>query len=254
MLHDEDAAEATSVSLSSEVKRAVTLGSASRLERSLAIAAGQPIAAPADARAAAANKVLPIRAGNAPRSEAPDWAMAGRAPPAGAVLRLAKGQSAGAGKLSSLGGPRAAALTNPAAGVKRAALPAHLPPVVEASRGRSVDPTAAVHSLPPATSALDAARAPLPLTYGKDGKIRPLKARGAASARPAPLQRTSLAASQARGAASAPLMLGVGSAANRARESTWRPMDEREAPPLRPPHGASPGELRLWKMQNGMPV
>ena len=248
------AAAATSASLSLDVKRAVTLGSASRLERSLAIAASQPIAtSAADARAAAATKVLPIRASNAPRSEAPDWAMAGRAPPPGAVLRMAKGQSAGANKLSSLGGPRAAALasTNPPLGVKRAALPAHLPPVSETSL-HSGDPTAAMHAMPPATSSMDAARAPPPLTYGKDGKIRPLKARGAASARPAPLQRTSLAASQARGAASAPLMLGVGS--SRARESTWRPMDEQPAPPVRPPHGASPGELRLWKMQHGIPV
>ena len=29
---------------------------------------------------------------------------------------------------------------------------------------------------------------------------------------------------------------------------------DRPVPPLRPPLGASPGELRLWKMQNGIPV
>ena len=88
------------------------------------------------------------------------------------------------------------------------------------------------------------------LTYGKDGKVKTRTV--SAAARPMPLMRTSVACP-------APARAGGGRGVVLAKESAAprQPLMERASqvqPTLKPPVGASPGELRLWKMQNGIPV
>ena len=276
--------------LASEVRFAVATGGASRLERSLGVSSqsGMYASAPTGSQPAL---VKPVRSGNGgaggragmgggmARSAAVQLGqtgtagaasllMSGRMPPPGAVLKLAKNIGK-EGPAAPMGGAarRAKQQTRtllPVLGSSVAGppLPAREPasamqmdthahsPVGDfdaSERGlyRSSYPPASVGE---GTRPTKPAGAPM-MTYGKDGRMVALKGRTASAARPAPLQRAAMGAANRTGAG-----LSVGGPPD---AGPWRSSAGDEPPlaplaPPRPPIGASPGELRLWKVQNGI--
>jgi hypothetical protein len=92
------------------------------------------------------------------------------------------------------------------------------------------------------------------LTYGKDGKVKVRSV--SASARPEPLRRTSQVVAPARAGGGRGVILAKEFHSAPISAPLRQPLMEHEQPAatLRPPIGASPGEMRLWKMQNGIPV
>ena len=104
-------------------------------------------------------------------------------------------------------------------------------------------------------SAGTAVRVPVThLTYGKDGKVKVRSV--SASARPEPLRRTSQVVAPARAGGGRGVILAKEFHSAPISAPLRQPLMEHEQPAatLRPPIGASPGEMRLWKMQNGIPV
>jgi len=104
-------------------------------------------------------------------------------------------------------------------------------------------------------SAGTAVRVPVThLTYGKDGKVKVRSV--SASARPEPLRRTSQVVAPARAGSGRGVILAKEFHSAPISAPLRQPLMEHEQPAatLRPPIGASPGEMRLWKMQNGIPV
>lgn len=148
-------------------------------------------------------------------------------------------------------------LANPAANKLRNGSSQPLPPLSELGNARAnVD---VQHDNAAYSSSAAAASAPL-LTYGKDGKIRPLKPANKGQRRPMPLPR-GVAIGGAGGApkaSSAPSGIGASdlgftpALGQAGRGGSARAGGARVG--VHPPVGASPGELRLWKMQNGFAV
>ena len=104
-------------------------------------------------------------------------------------------------------------------------------------------------------SAGTAVRVPVThLTYGKDGKVKVRSV--SASVRPEPLRRTSQVVAPARAGGGRGVILAKEFHSAPISAPLRQPLMEHEQPAatLRPPIGASPGEMRLWKMQNGIPV
>jgi hypothetical protein len=143
--------------------------------------------------------------------------------------------------------------------MRRIPRPVQLPPVRELSPPSELpaappfDPdgagSGAYRSAYPPVEAADGSRAGASLlTYGKDGRVRRIKGHNAAVTRPLPLQRTSQAVNPAPHINSAPALADGGVQPQR------QPLMERAQPAstLRPPIGASPGELRLWKQRHGV--
>ena len=201
---------------------------------------------PAQGSAAGATRTI-----KALRSGAPDWALAGKAPPPGAVLRLARtinkdaptsraaaaAQAQQAGMVESvqgIGGPRAFGATPASHGSKLrvGSLSAHQLPAIAGPIGVPVPLPAGeentpqndkyVSAYPPVGAQSVVGKAGM-ANHGKERKGTALKGRQPrAAARSAPLEE--------------------------------RAPSQQKRVSLGPPIGASPGELRLWKMQNGIGV